>query len=61
MKTVEIAVVHKRPGYPENVDFIRVYHAEANPKIDFEAIFKEAFTQAHPTWPIQKVKVRNQE
>lgn len=59
MKTVEIAVIHKRPGYPENVDFIRVYPAKADPKINFEDIFRKSFGIAHPNWPIQRISVKN--
>lgn len=57
---VTIDVLHHRPGCAENVKFIRTYRAENNPELDLKTIFFEAFTKAHPDWPILEINLRNE-
>ena len=57
---VTVDVVHRRPGYPENVKFIRTYRAENNHELNLKTIFYEAFTEAHPDWPILEINLRNE-
>ena len=57
---VAIHILHKRPGYPENVKFLHTYTVKADPKLDFKNIFFEAFSEAHPDWPILEINLKNE-
>ncbi len=57
---VTIEVLHRRPGHAENVTFIRTYCARNDPELDLKTIFFEAFSEAHPEWPIMEIHLRNE-
>jgi len=57
---VAIDILHERPGYQENIKFIRTFKVKPNPNLDLKDIFFRAFTEAHPDWPILKINVRNE-
>ena len=59
-----ISVYYKKPEFtskyklnPDKISFVKIYHAVQKPDQDLAAIFREAFSQAHPDWPIMKVIV----
>ena len=57
---VAIHILHRRPGYPENVTFIRTFRVRPDANLDFKGIFFEAFSEAHPDWPILEINIRNE-
>lgn len=57
----KITILHNRPKYDNRVKFIYSYEVEINDnsKIDLTRLFRESFNEAHPTWSILKINVRD--
>jgi len=53
----QINIFHTRPGFPENVVFLRCYFAKASDREELLKVFYHAFEVAHPDWTIKEVEV----
>ena len=51
-----INIFHTRPGFTENVVFLKWYFAKASDKEELLRIFYHAFESAHPSWTIKEVE-----
>ena len=52
----QINIFHTRPGFPENVVFLKCYFAMSDDREELMRIYWHAFEQAHPTWAIKSVE-----
>jgi hypothetical protein len=54
-----VSILHRRPNkyLDPRIKFLKVYTVEAKDNVDFEKIMRQAFTEAHPNWPILSIKV----
>ena len=52
-----ISILHCRPDYPREVEFLNIYRVKNNPELDLKTIFYKAFSKAHPDWSILEIKL----
>ena len=56
---VTINILHRRPQYPKDTEFLNSYKVKNNHELDLKEIFYEAFTKAHPDWAILEIRLQN--
>jgi hypothetical protein len=55
MPEYHVSILHNRPGFPENIQFLMQYYARADDERELKTLFIRAFESAHPDWTIIKV------